>query len=617
MDALIKRVFCLLLISMVCTSVSAQFKWLNPMDAGFPVVQNQGFTAEIGKTYTRLPERASGVVSDKVMELSKQSAGLAIHFYSNAQQISVRYSVSGEIDMPNMPATGASGLDLYCIDNMGEWHLCSGNYNIGKTSTFSYNITTNEGGNNHRFEYRLFLPLYNSVTSLEIGIPNRADLQFIPVSTEKPIVFYGASIAQGACASRPAMAWSTIMQRSLELPLLNFSFSGNCMLEKEVLQFISEPNAKLYILDCMANLSDKSESEVNALITTAIKQLRKSSNAPILLVEHAGYCNESSDKKLRDDVIKVNNGLQAAYNALLADGTKNLSYLSRMELGLPADSWVDYIHLSDYGMKQQAKIIENKVREILNTFLTGSINLSNTDGRRSANLKIKTSDDINFFKGWISIGYMNSWDGTSPLSDVDIARNFVAVGNTAGNNNIALGTSGILKQTKIEWKEAAIDANTPFIAIIGDGISIKDATNIAVIKFNVSKKELLWETADQKSINISANQSEDHIAPVIGQIIEADGVKYLKLASFKYPTGIETAKNSNIKILVRNGAINISSVEKESIISVLDMSGRIYRTIIANEGTVEITAPSKGIYIISFQDKNNKQIYMTQKIIVY
>lgn len=50
--------------------------------------------------------------------------------------------------------------------------------------------------------------------------------------TDHPIVLYGTSIAQGACASRPGMAWGNIVSRSLEIPLINLGFSGNGKLEK-------------------------------------------------------------------------------------------------------------------------------------------------------------------------------------------------------------------------------------------------------------------------------------------------------------------------------------------------------------------------------------------------
>ncbi len=102
----------LTLVCLTALSAHAQWKWLNPLECGFPVIQNQGWTEEIGDSYVRLPQRAEGKVRKPVWDLSRNSAGLAIHFFSNAPELKVRYQVSGPLNMPHMPTTGVSGVDL-------------------------------------------------------------------------------------------------------------------------------------------------------------------------------------------------------------------------------------------------------------------------------------------------------------------------------------------------------------------------------------------------------------------------------------------------------------------------------------------------------------------------
>jgi len=321
-----KKLICLLFCCLLFLPAAAQWKWHNPMEAGFPVIQNQGFTKEIGNSYTRLPERAKGVVSEPVWNLSRHSAGLAIHFYSNAPQIKVRYTVTGSLNMPHMPSTGVSGVDLYSINSDGEWHFCFGNYSFKDTITYTYNNIGKDRYHKQGFEYRLYLPLYNGVKWLEIGIPEDAKLEFIPVSLEKPIILYGTSIAQGACASRPAMAWGTILQRSLDYPLINLGFSGNGKLAKEVLQFIGETDARLYILDCMPNLPNQKEEDITALAIAAVKQLREKHSAPILLIEHGGYSNMYMDSIKYNEVTQVNRASRKAYEQIQSEGIKDVYY---------------------------------------------------------------------------------------------------------------------------------------------------------------------------------------------------------------------------------------------------------------------------------------------------
>lgn len=360
-----KRLIALFLLCLTYTTAGAQWKWFNPIEAGFPVIQNQGFTNEIGNTYTRLPDRAKTSVRGNVWNLSRSSSGLAIHFYSNAPQITIRYAVSGALSMPHMPTTGVSGVDLYHIDSDGQWGFCSGDYSFGDTIQYHFENLGKDRYHDRGFEYRIYLPLYNNVKWMEIGISDQSELTFIPVSPEKPIVLYGTSIAQGGCASRPAMAWGTIVQRSLGYPLINLGFSGNGRLEKEVLDFVAEPDARLYILDCLPNLISSSDEEIKTRVIAAVRQLRQTRTAPILLVDHAGNSNALTDPDRYATFTRLNKASREAYEELLSENIKDLHYLSREELNFPPDAWVDYVHPSDLGMAAQASAVEKKIREIL------------------------------------------------------------------------------------------------------------------------------------------------------------------------------------------------------------------------------------------------------------
>ncbi len=363
---MIKRLFGIAVLCLtVCFAAGAEWKWTNPMDAGFPVIQNQGWADEIGHTYVRLPDRAKAEVREAVWNLSRNSSGLAIHFYCNAPKITVRYQMSGGLNMPHMPSTGVSGVDLYSIDSEGKWSFCTGGFSFGDTITYTYTGLGRDKFHNRGFEYRLYLPLYNSVRWLEIGTPEESEIKFIPRSEEKPVVIYGTSIVHGACSSRPAMSWTNILQRALDFPIVNLGFSGNGKLEKNVLSYITEQDARLYVLDCLPNLTEKTDAEVTDLVIAAVRQIRDRRNAPILLVEHAGYSNGTSNRQQYDLYTRLNAASRRGYEALLREGVENLYYLSHDELGYTADAWVDAVHPSDLGATTQASAVEKKVRSIL------------------------------------------------------------------------------------------------------------------------------------------------------------------------------------------------------------------------------------------------------------
>lgn len=354
-------------VSLLCTvALPAQTQWHDPLKEEAHVIQNQGWTREIGKTYQRLPDRAEKKVRKAVWNLSENSAGLAIHFYTNAEKIEVRYGVTGSHAMPHMPATGKSGVDLYAMDSDGKWRVATDKYSFGDTVTYTFNNLSQSRYHKQGFEYRLFLPLYNSVKWMEIGVPDSAEFKFIPVLREKPIVVYGTSIAQGGCASRPGMAWTNILSRKLDYPVVNLAFSGNGPLEKEFVDLIDEIDASLYVFDCLPNMVSLSSEEVIKRTVYGVKKLREKHDVPILIVDHIGYRNGELNELSRETADRMNAASRQAFDSLVELGVKNIYHLHKDSINMPADGCVDNIHPSDLGMQVYADAYEKIIRKILN-----------------------------------------------------------------------------------------------------------------------------------------------------------------------------------------------------------------------------------------------------------
>lgn len=363
-----------LLISVQAMAQSDQLVWWNPQSAAFPVIEGQAWPAELKNPYDRLPARAEKQVRDVVWNLSTQSAGLMIRFRANASNIKIRYTVGGKHALPHMPATGVSGVDLYAISSDGDWRWCAGKYAFGDTITYDFkNLSPNDSYHQHGREYRLFLPLYNSVKWLEIGTPAGTEFVPLPVRPDKPIVIYGTSIAQGACASRPGMAWTSILGRKMDRPLINLGFSGNGRLEPEVVDMIREIDAKVYVLDCLPNLTIRPDSklaltaeEVKKRVINTVTALRqKRPDVPIVLAEHAGYAEEDINPQSKHYYAEINGVLKDAFATLKSQGFQNLYLIPKDDFGQTYESTVDGTHQSDLGMLQYATGYEKQLRQIL------------------------------------------------------------------------------------------------------------------------------------------------------------------------------------------------------------------------------------------------------------
>ncbi len=346
-------------------SGEAAIRWFNPKQELQQVVGGQAWKNDIrSNIYYRLPDKAQKKVRESVWNLGCQSAGLYLRFYTDSPNIIVRYGVKGAFSMPHMPATGVSGVDLYAIDKHGKELWCGGNYHFADTVTYRY--TSLDVESPYGREYQLFLPLYNQVEWLEIGVEEEARFSFVPVTLERPVVIYGTSIAQGACASRPGMAWTNIVLRRLGGELINVGFSGNGKLENSVIDLLAEIDAKAYVFDCMPNLTGMKKEILTDSIVHVVQRIKKiRPEVPLILSEHAGYPNGSSSTRQRELYSVCNEAVREAYERLKAENIEELYLFTNEEMAQPLDATVEGVHPNDYGMNALANAYEKKLREVL------------------------------------------------------------------------------------------------------------------------------------------------------------------------------------------------------------------------------------------------------------
>ena len=135
--------------------------------------------------------------------------------------------------MDHMPATGVSGLDLYVRED-GKWNWLA----VGRPTQFPTNeVTLVQGLSDGLHDYLLYFPLYNGVQSVDVGIPRGATMTKAPerAGRHKAICFYGTSITQGGCASRPGMAYTAILGRMLDQPTRDLHRAAHSKLADVVL----------------------------------------------------------------------------------------------------------------------------------------------------------------------------------------------------------------------------------------------------------------------------------------------------------------------------------------------------------------------------------------------
>ncbi len=326
-------------------------------------VEGKGWT-DTKAFYHRLPARAEGkVLPPSVWPLSQDTAGMCVRFVSDAERIAARWTVtSRNLAMDHMPATGVSGVDLYVKDG-DRWRWIG----AGRPGAQSNERTLAAGIPKGTWEYLLYLPLYNGVQSLAIGIPVHATIAKAPPrpgDRGKPIVYYGTSIAQGGCACRPGMAHTSILGRMLDWHVINLGFSGSGILDPMVGTLMAELDAAAYVLDCVPNMNAVMVQERTEPFVKALRAARP--NVPIVLVENIVYQASYFLPEMREAYRGKNQALRAAYERLVSAGVGNLHYVPcDTFLGEDGEATVDGTHCTDLGFQRFAEALEPFFRRIL------------------------------------------------------------------------------------------------------------------------------------------------------------------------------------------------------------------------------------------------------------
>jgi len=339
---------------------SAGLAWY---DARELVVEGRGWqdTAEF---YDRLPARAQGIVRAPIWNLSRHSAGMCVRFQTDAMAISARWVLRfPSLAMDHMPATGVSGVDLY-VEKCGTWHWLG----VGRGARFPVSSATLVSGLSPGWKHcMLYLPLYNGVARVEVGVPHGQAVARAPAwghAGTKPICFYGTSIVQGGCASRPGMAYPAILGRWLRRPTINLGFSGNGKAEPEMGRLLAELDPSVYVVDCLPNLD---ETEVEARMSTFLSIMHEARpHTPLVLVENIRYQHADFVTTRQEDFVKKNQALRKVFNHFRSSGWNNMYYVAGVSLlGEDGEATVDGTHPTDVGFLRIAAALEPVLRPLV------------------------------------------------------------------------------------------------------------------------------------------------------------------------------------------------------------------------------------------------------------
>ena len=310
--------------------------------------------------YYRLPRNfTKDDVNDGALELSNHTAGCCVRFKSDSPFLAIRAKLAHSADMNHMPRCGSAGFDLYIRNQNGQYVFAKAvQPNPGEADLERLMLPAAPGGMN---EYLLNYPLYGGVKKVEIGMaPGSVIAAAQPRKIAKPILFYGSSITQGGCASRPGNAYTSMLCRKLDAPQINLGFSGSGRGEIAVAEAIAELDLSCFVMDYDHNAPTVEHLQnTHEIFFKTIRQ--KNPHLPILLLSACDFY-DNGDKPARREIIR-----KTWLNALAA-GDRNVAFIDGELLWGSEDRdacSVDGCHPNDLGFYRMAEVILPVLKKLL------------------------------------------------------------------------------------------------------------------------------------------------------------------------------------------------------------------------------------------------------------
>lgn len=332
------------------TSINkSDVRFYNARTAPFKI---HGVYHEDGR-FRRMPEKTAKTVSPGVHALHANTAGGRVRFRTNSPYVAINAKMSAVEKMSHFALCGSAGFDLYV--NGDYMHTFRPPFDVSD----GYESVADGLGDGMK-DILINFPLYSGVNELYIGLAEAAQVE-APVAyrIEKPIVYYGSSVTQGGCASRPGTAYQGFVSRELDADFINLGFSGSAYAEKEIYDYIKTLDMSVFVMDYDYNATRIDYLEAtHEKMFSAIREAQP--KLPIVLLS-APRATLSEEYQIRYEIIRT------TYKNALAKGDKNVYLIKGTDLMAICgnEGTVDNTHPTDFGFFSMAQPIIALLKDIL------------------------------------------------------------------------------------------------------------------------------------------------------------------------------------------------------------------------------------------------------------
>ena len=309
--------------------------------------------------FCRIPSDVARNVSEGVYLLHSNTAGGRVRFVTDSPYVAISAKMDGVGKMSHFPLTGSAGFDMYADEGEGQRYQ----------GTFTPPFDIEEGYESvidfpcaKERTITINFPLYSNIRELYIGLDKHSVLrQAADYKYENPIVYYGSSITQGGCASRPGNSYQSVISRRLDANYINLGFSGNARAEERIVQYISDMKMSVFVCDYDHNAPDATHlKKTHMPLYRSIRE--KQPDLPIIFISAPDVRINSEIYRERREIVRD------TFRTAVAEGDDNVYFIDGEELfdGKDWDSCtVDRVHPNDLGFYRMANRIKKEIMNAL------------------------------------------------------------------------------------------------------------------------------------------------------------------------------------------------------------------------------------------------------------
>lgn len=305
--------------------------------------------------FRRMPEAVAKTVNEGVYGLHSNGAGGRVRFVTDSPYVAIKTEyIPGK--MPHFAFSGSAGFDMYARVDGEERY--AGTFMPPVDVEDGYESVIDFAEKRERY-ITINLPLYSSVCKLYVGLQEGSVLKEAPeYRVKKPVVYYGSSITQGGCASKPGSSYQSILSRRFDCDYINLGFSGSAKGEEEIVEYIKGLDMRIFVLDYDHNApSTEHLEQTHGKMFRAIRAAHPT--LPIVIMPRPKYYL-TEEEQVRHEIV------YRTFQEAKAAGDENVYFISgRKLMEMVGDNGtVDNCHPTDSGFFSMACAVAEVFEEI-------------------------------------------------------------------------------------------------------------------------------------------------------------------------------------------------------------------------------------------------------------